>query len=94
MNERQRFMPWGKHQGEELRSIPRKYLGFILKKCYWIDDGLRADMVAAIYGDEYPMTQDEQVEALFAQEENKPAIADGLDPSSFAPDNERGRNGI
>jgi hypothetical protein len=92
---RERFMPWGKYQGDELRSIPRRYLGYILKTCEWIDAHLRVDMRAAIYGDEYPMTLDEQVEALFATEENKPVIEnDGLVSSSFAPDNEGGRNGI
>ena len=43
----------------------------------------------------YPPTLDEQVEALFATEENKPVIEnDGLVPSSFAPPDKRGRNGI
>ena len=63
-----RYMPFGKHKGKELRKIPKRYLGYILKKCSWIDDELSSDIRAAIDGEAYPKTQEEKNDEVFNQD--------------------------
>ena len=60
-----RSMPWGKYLGEDLRTIPRQYLGWVLKKCEWIDDDLASDIRAAIKGEDYKPTQEERLIEIF-----------------------------
>ena len=79
----ERYMPFGKHHGKELRTIPRRYLLWVLRTCK-IDAQLDADIRAALKKEEYPLTRDEQVEKLFSggnNENKRSGITEGVRPS-------------
>ena len=70
-NDVKRYMPFGKHKGQNLRTIPRNYLKWALRTLDTLSAGLRDDITSALRGVDYTLTDEERMLALYGDDDEK-----------------------
>ena len=65
-----RFMPFGMFKGQELRTLPRNYLQWVIKTCK-LYNHLYDDIVAVLNRTPYEQTPDEIFTALYRENEDE-----------------------
>jgi hypothetical protein len=58
------LFPFGKHRGEKITDIPRRYLGWLLRECD-LREPLRAEVEAAYNRKPMPKSDDERIAEMF-----------------------------